>query len=136
MGHGAQASMLVGLAGVSPAEFRQGRCLWSPQPRWPRHQKAAERRLFRPQCDHRIDSRCTACGNKARQCRNECEYSRYREINGWFERVNFKQNITQGSGGQDTEEQGRATGAENEPDDQLPRSLCHHHAENACGIRT
>ena len=40
--------------------------------------------LLRPQCDHRVDSRCAARRNKARQCRNEGQQPCHGEINGWL----------------------------------------------------
>src|SRR5437588_13092265 len=67
------------------------------------------------QCDHWIDLGGAACGHEARCRGDEGEHSGHREINDGIEGVDVEENVRESSGGETSDKQGDATGAEQSP---------------------
>ncbi|PZR77709.1 MAG: hypothetical protein DLM52_03930 [Chthoniobacterales bacterium] len=90
---------------------------------------------FVAQCDHGIDARGATGGKETGQRGDEREQSRHGAIDRRIERVDLEEDIFERGRCDDSEEERDATGAEDQPDGELPRTLAHDHPKNAHRIR-
>src|SRR5437773_5007117 len=90
---------------------------------------------FSAQCFDWINPRGATRRNQTGSGRNQCKQSGNGQINGRIERVDFEENVFEGSGRDHSEKQSNPARAENKADRELPSSLGHNHAEDSLRVR-